>query len=464
MRSGHACRRRRSCQAGGRDVAAVTRANQFKPLFEGSTLGHDHPLHGLRRATNSQKCMRAGGKHNDLDDVGFDTYHHTFFEMLGNWSFGDYFKEDSIAFAWELLTQVYGLPPERLYATYFQGDETMGIARDDEARELWLQYLPASHILPGDAKDNFWEMGDTGPCGPCSELHFDARGWDMESPVSHGNASHLVNQDDPRVIEIWNLVFMQYFNGGAGKDLFQLPAQHVDTGMGLERLAAIMQHKQSNYDSDLFTGILDRIHQLRPEGCAAYGPAADADEQIAYRVLADHCRALTFSIADRIQPGNTGRGYVLRRLLRRGIMFGSKSLGLGNDGNFFSGMAPIVADLYAEAYPELGDSQTVSRIIDTLAAEEELFADSWRSGERAFDAMVQNGREKMGENVIPGMLRRGYTKSKAFLWILFASWQRGKGFLSTRLASRLRKLRMLKHQEFCPRVIPQWKSRTSCHR
>uniref|UniRef100_A0A8C5TZ98 Alanine--tRNA ligase n=1 Tax=Malurus cyaneus samueli TaxID=2593467 RepID=A0A8C5TZ98_9PASS len=294
--------------------------NQFKPIF----LGTVHPRSELaqhRRVVNSQKCVRAGGKHNDLEDVGRDTYHHTFFEMLGNWSFGDYFKEEACSMAWELLTEVYEIPRDRLYVTYFGGDPSLGLSADEECRDVWLRLgVPASHVLPFPLKDNFWEMGDTGPCGPCTEIHYDHVGGGR-------NAAALVNQGSPDVVEIWNLVFMQYSREVEG-NLLPLPQHHVDTGMGLERLVTILQNKRSNYDTDLFTPILDAIHK----GCRApryQGLVGDADVgrvNMAYRVVADHVRTLCVCITDGIYPGFSGAELVLRRILRRAVRFCSEVL------------------------------------------------------------------------------------------------------------------------------------------
>jgi alanyl-tRNA synthetase len=273
--------------------------NQFKPIFTGQ-VDPNSPFASLTRATNSQKCIRAGGKHNDLDDVGKDHYHHTFFEMMGSWSFGDYFKEETIEYAWELLTEEYKLDPDRIYATYFAGDEARGLGPDLEARDIWLKILPANRVLPFGAEDNFWEMGDTGPCGPCTELHYDR--------IGGRDASDLVNMDHPDVVEIWNLVFIQY-NQDADK-LQPLPRQHVDTGLGLERVVSVLQGVPSNYDTDLWTPILEATrqsaglpHELRYTG----GNGLDNMRDVAYRVVADHARCLTFALADGAVPSNEVR-------------------------------------------------------------------------------------------------------------------------------------------------------------
>ncbi|CAJ0573520.1 unnamed protein product, partial [Mesorhabditis spiculigera] len=329
--------------------------NQFKPLFLG-VADPSSDLAKLKRAVNTQKCIRAGGKHNDLDDVGKDVYHHTFFEMLGNWSFGDYFKREIITWAWELLTKVYEIPADRLYVSYFAGDVEAGVEPDNEAKEIWMSIgVPENRILPFK-EDNFWEMGDVGPCGPCSEIHFDR--------IGNRDASSLVNMDDPMVVEIWNLVFIQY-NREEGGALRSLPAKHIDCGLGLERLIAVMQEKTSNYDTDVFTPLFSAIQQ--GTGARPYtGLLGDEDKDgvdMAYRVVADHIRTLTIALSDGGRPDNTGRGYVLRRILRRAVRYSNEKLSA--KPGFFASLVPVVVDLLGETFPELRrDPQTVKDIIN----------------------------------------------------------------------------------------------------
>ncbi len=353
--------------------------NQFKPVFL-EQVAPGSPLEGLARAANSQKCIRAGGKHNDLEDVGRDTYHHTFFEMLGNWSFGDYFKREAIDWAYEFLTEVLGLSPTRLYATYFGGDEDAGLAPDDEAKELWLKHLPPHRVIPGDMKDNFWEMGDTGPCGPCSEIHYDR--------VGDRDASSLVNQDDPDVLEVWNLVFIQ-FNRESATKLVPLPSKHVDTGMGLERLVSVLQDKRSNYDTDVFTPLFDAIQQAT--GARAYEPGVDGERltdpvNVAYRVIADHLRTLSFAIADGAIPSNEGRGYVLRRVLRRAVRFGRQTLNAHT--GFLSSLVPTLASQMGGFFPELAKNE--ARITEIIKDEEESFGRTLDRGIKHFEELAGN--------------------------------------------------------------------------
>ncbi|MDZ7724744.1 MAG: alanine--tRNA ligase [candidate division KSB1 bacterium] len=310
--------------------------NQFKDIFLG-TQAPDAP-----RAADSQKCIRVSGKHNDLEEVGRDTYHHTFFEMLGNWSFGDYFKSEAIEWAWELLTDVWELPKDRLYATVFEGDQDDHVAKDTEAIKEWKSKtdIDHSHILEFDKKDNFWEMGNTGPCGPCSEIHID-RGSEF---CDSDDPDHVceVNSGCARFIELWNLVFIQYNRDESGK-LHPLPAKHVDTGAGFERLVAVMQHVKSNYDTDVFTPLLKRIGEL------AGKPYTDGEQAVAFRVISDHVRALTFAITDGVIPGNEGRGYVVRRILRRAARFGRL---LEMREPFIYKLVGTLCDQMGETYPE----------------------------------------------------------------------------------------------------------------
>ncbi|XP_020214263.1 alanine--tRNA ligase [Cajanus cajan] len=357
--------------------------NQYKPIFLG-TADPNTALSKLSRACNTQKCIRAGGKHNDLDDVGKDTYHHTFFEMLGNWSFGDYFKEEAISWAWELLTKVYKLPSDRIYATYFGGDDKFGLAPDFEARDIWLKFLPPGRVLPFGCKDNFWEMGDTGPCGPCTEIHFDR--------IGNRDAASLVNNDDPTCIEIWNLVFIQ-FNREADGSLKPLPAKHVDTGLGFERLTSILQNKMSNYDTDVFLPIFDGIQQAT--GARPYSGKVGADDvdkvDMAYRVVADHIRTLSFAIADGSRPGNEGREYVLRRILRRAVRYGREVL-KAKEG-FFNGLVNVVVNVMGDVFPELKQQET--QIRNVIEEEEESFGRTLIKGIEKFETAVRHVQGKI---------------------------------------------------------------------
>ena len=370
--------------------------NQFKPIFLG-TADPSTDLAKLKRAANTQKCIRAGGKHNDLDDVGKDVYHHTFFEMLGNWSFGDYFKEEAIGWAWQLLTEVYGLDPERLYASYFEGSVEDGTPCDDEARLIWLKYLPAERVLPFDKHDNFWEMGATGPCGPCVEIHYDR--------IGGRDASHLVNAEpgDPNVLEIWNNVFMQ-FNRKADGSLERLPANSVDTGMGFERLSSILQNKLSNYDTDLFTPIFAKIHETcAAAGTPPYGGVCDEAgvstpagyRDMAYRVVADHIRTLTFAITDGAVPSNQGRGYVLRRVLRRGVRFGNT---LGCRAGFFRELVATLVGMMSPTFPELIPAQAF--VEEIIGEEEDQFRRTIERGMKYFAKTTAALPE--GVKIIPG--------------------------------------------------------------
>ena len=344
--------------------------NQFKDWLLGNSPAP------FPRATDSQKCLRVSGKHNDLEEVGHDTYHHTMFEMLGNWSFGDYFKNEAIDWAWELLTEVYKIDTDRLYATVFEGSAEDGTSLDTEARDRWLTHLPADRVLLGNKHDNFWEMGDTGPCGPCSEIHVDLRS-DEERKAVPG--AELVNKGHHLVIEIWNLVFMQY-NRKADGSLELLPHRNVDTGMGFERLCMTLQGKQSNYDTDVFTGMIHKIEELSGK---EYGKDENVD--IAMRVIADHIRAIAFSIADGQLPSNVKAGYVIRRILRRAVRYGYTFLGFG-EPFLCSLVGQLVSDM-GEFYPEIALQQT---LIEKVIREEEMaFLRTLDRGIKLIDSIME---------------------------------------------------------------------------
>ncbi|KAK4531876.1 hypothetical protein CCYA_CCYA09G2733 [Cyanidiococcus yangmingshanensis] len=367
--------------------------NQFKPLFLGR-VDPSSPLYGLKRACNTQKCVRAGGKHNDLDDVGRDTYHHTFFEMLGNWSFGDYFNVEAIDWAWDLLTRVYNLSPDQLYVTYFGGDPANQLPPDLDTRDQWLRYLPSERVLPFGTKDNFWEMGETGPCGPCTEIHYDRV---QGRPPSQGAA--LVNAGDESLIEIWNLVLIQFNRESDGR-LRRLPALHVDTGMGLERLCAILQGKRSNYDTDLFIPLFAAIQRETRATEAYAGRLGSADTTLtdtAYRVVADHIRTLTFAIADGAVPSNEGRGYVLRRILRRAVRYGQQFLDAPR--GFLHRLVPDLMALYRDVFPEIeSKADYLARII---LEEEMAFSMTLKRGLDRFHETA-SALLSAGERIFPG--------------------------------------------------------------
>ncbi|MDE6857898.1 MAG: alanine--tRNA ligase, partial [Alistipes sp.] len=356
--------------------------NQFKDIFLGNA-PRKYP-----RAADTQKCLRVSGKHNDLEEVGHDTYHHTMFEMLGNWSYGDYFKKEAIAWAWELLTKVYELPAERMYATVFEGSEEDGVPFDQEAYDYWRQYLPEEHIIRGNKHDNFWEMGETGPCGPCSEIHFDLRD---EAEIAAKPGREMVNQSSPLVIEIWNLVFMQ-FNRKANGSLEELPARNVDTGMGFERLCMILQGKKSNYDTDVFQPTIQRISQMSGK---AYG--ADEKCDIAMRVIADHLRAIAFSIADGQLPSNVKAGYVIRRILRRAVRYGYTYLGFNEP--FICRLVQGLVEQMGAQFPELKAQQAlVEKVIEE---EEASFLRTLATGINLLDGVIRQTKQA-GRSAISG--------------------------------------------------------------
>ena len=355
--------------------------NQFKDIFLGNSVPKS------KRATDSQKCLRVSGKHNDLEAVGHDGRHHTMFEMLGNWSFGDYFKSEAITWAWELLTEVYKIDKTKLYATVFEGCAEDGTALDEEAMEAWRKLMPADHIVLGNKHDNFWEMGDTGPCGPCSEIHIDLR---PEEEIARIPGKDLVNTDDDRVIEIWNLVFMQ-FNRKADGSLEPLPAKNIDTGMGFERLCMVLQGKHSNYETDVFSGMIKRIEELSGH---RYGE--DEKTSVAMRVIADHIRAIAFSIADGQLPSNVKAGYVIRRILRRAVRYGYTFLGF--DEPFLCSLVPQLISDMGEAYPELPKQQ---KLIESVIREEEMsFLRTLDRGIRLMDEYIA---KNAATKAIPGV-------------------------------------------------------------
>jgi alanyl-tRNA synthetase len=352
--------------------------NPFKELFLGEA-AIKYP-----RIADTQRCLRVSGKHNDLEEVGIDTYHHTMFEMLGNWSFGDYFKEEAIAWSWELLTEVYKIPKENLYVTVFEGDDKEGLPRDNEAYNFWKQHIAEDRILLGNKKDNFWEMGDTGPCGPCSEIHVDCR---PEAEKHDIDGRTLVNNDHPQVIEIWNNVFMQ-FNRLKDGSLQPLPAKHVDTGMGLERLVRVLQNKSSNYDTDVFQPLIQVI--AKASGIA-YGNNEQTD--IAMRVMADHIRAISFAIADGQLPSNTGAGYVIRRILRRAVRYAYTSLGFKEP--FLNQLVPVLANQFAGVFDELkSQSDFVQKVV---LEEENSFLRTLATGVQRFERYATDQQVIDGE-------------------------------------------------------------------
>ena len=349
--------------------------NPFKENF----LGNATPT--SKRVTNTQKCLRVSGKHNDLEEVGIDTYHHTFFEMLGNWSFGDYFKKEAIEWAWELLTKVYEIDPNKLYVTIFEGSPEEGIEKDNEAYEFWKAILPEERILLGNKKDNFWEMGDQGPCGPCSEIHVDVRTEEEKVKVS---GADLVNQDHPQVIEVWNLVFIE-FNRKANGSLEKLPEKHIDTGMGFERLCMVLQNTTSNYDTDVFTPLIREIEALTN---SSYGKKLETDRAI--RVIADHVRTVYFAIADGQLPSNNGAGYVIRRILRRAIRYGFTFL--NQKEAFIHRLVNTLSEQMGEAFPELKREQQLA--FNVIREEENSFLKTLDQGLVLLESIMTNSKAK----------------------------------------------------------------------
>jgi len=348
--------------------------NQFKDYFLGNKTAAD------KRVADTQKCLRVSGKHNDLEEVGVDTYHHTMFEMLGNWSFGDYFKKEAIEWSWELLTKVFGLEKDRLYVTIFEGDKKEGLPRDNEAYVEWKKWLPEDRILMGNKKDNFWEMGDTGPCGPCTEIHYDAR------PGAKSDGHGLVNNDETgMVMEIWNNVFIQ-FNRLKDGSLEPLPAKHVDTGMGLERLVRILQKKLSNYDTDIFSGTIQKVETITGRNY----DASESKEAVSFRVIADHLRAISFTIADGQLPSNTGAGYVIRRILRRAVRYYYS--GLEYKQPLLYQLVPGLAGQFENVFPELHRQQDF--VVRVIREEEEAFLRTLEKGLKRIEEIISNSKQK----------------------------------------------------------------------
>ncbi len=339
---------------------------------------------------DTQKCLRVSGKHNDLEEVGVDTYHHTMFEMLGNWSFGDYFKPEAIAWSWELLTTVYKIPIDRLYVTIFEGDEKENLPKDEEAYNEWKKVIAEDRILLGNKKDNFWEMGDTGPCGPCTEIHVDCRSDDERNKV---DGRTLVNNDHPQVIEIWNNVFIE-FNRSKNGSLDLLPAKHVDTGMGFERLVRVLQQKTSNYDTDVFTGTIAEVENITGRKY----DFSDSKEAIAFRVIADHIRAISFTIADGQLPSNTGAGYVIRRILRRAVRYYYSYLQYKQP--LLYKIVPVLSKQFEQVFPEL--EKQVDFVSKVVHEEEEGFLRTLEKGLKRIDDIIKGVKAGGGNTVISG--------------------------------------------------------------
>jgi len=355
--------------------------NQFKDYFLGNKKA------SFPRVADTQKCLRVSGKHNDLEEVGVDTYHHTMFEMLGNWSFGDYFKKEAIGWGWELLTRIFHIPVDRIYVSYFGGDESEQLPPDEESRTEWLNWVPADRILSGSKKDNFWEMGDTGPCGPCTEIHIDFR---SDNEIKNQDARKLVNKDHPQVIEIWNIVFIQ-FNRTKSGELESLPSRHVDTGMGLERLVRVLQHKQSNYDTDIFSGTMDLVSEITGK---KYSGSDTEKKDIAFRVIADHIRAICFTIGDGQLPSNTGAGYVIRRILRRAVRYYYSWL--DQKEPLLYQLVPALATQFQKIFPELKEQQAfIERVI---LEEEEAFLRTLDKGIKIFNEYIESGGTQKSES------------------------------------------------------------------